>query len=83
MIKAGAIRCRLVTRAYSPHPEPPVLRAGDREENGYQLHSKMYSKGMVYMADLVEDVLLNIMHKIRMDVIKFVAVNRDKIPEMK
>lgn len=35
------------------------------------------------MADLVEDVLLNIMHKIRMDVIKFVAVNRDKIPEMK
>lgn len=43
----------------------------------------MYSKVMVYMADLVEDVLLNIMHKIRMDVIKFVAVNRDKIPEMK
>ena len=43
----------------------------------------MYSKGMDYMADLVEDVLLNIMHKIRMDVIKFVAVNRDKIPEMK
>ena len=38
---------------------------------------------MVYMADLVEDVLLNIMHKIRIDVIKFVAVNRDKIPEMK
>lgn len=38
---------------------------------------------MVYMADLAEDVLLNIMHKIRMDVIKFVAVNRDKIPEMK
>lgn len=35
------------------------------------------------MADLVEDVLLNIMHKIRIDVIKFVAVNRDKIPEMK
>jgi hypothetical protein len=43
----------------------------------------MYSKGMVYMADLVEDVLLNIMHKIRIYVIRFVAVNRDKIPEMK
>ena len=39
----------------------------------------MYSKGMVYMADLVEDVLLNIIHKIRMDVIIFVAVNRGKI----
>lgn len=38
---------------------------------------------MVYMADLVEDVLLNIMHKIRIHVIRFVAVNRDKIPEMK
>ena len=56
---------------------------GDREENGYYLHSKMYSKVMVYMADLVEDVLLNIMHKIRIDVIRFVAVNRGKIPEMK
>jgi hypothetical protein len=43
----------------------------------------MYSKVMVYMADLVEDILLNIMHKIRMDVIIFVAVNRGKIPEMK
>ena len=43
----------------------------------------MYSKVMVYMADLVEDVLLNIIHKIRMDVIRFVAVNRGKIPEMK
>jgi hypothetical protein len=43
----------------------------------------MYSKGMVYMADLVEDILLNIMHKIRIDVIRFVAVNRGKIPEMK
>jgi hypothetical protein len=43
----------------------------------------MYSKVMVYMADLVEDVLLNIMHKIRIYVIRFVAVNRDKIPEMK
>ena len=38
---------------------------------------------MVYMADLVEDVLLNIIHKIRIYVIRFVAVNRDKIPEMK
>lgn len=38
---------------------------------------------MVYIADLVEDVLLNIMHKIRIDVIRFVAVNRGKIPEMK
>ena len=38
---------------------------------------------MVYMADLVEDVLLNIIHKIRMDVIIFVTVNRGKIPEMK
>ena len=38
---------------------------------------------MVYMADLVEDVLLNIMHKIRIDVIRFVALNRGKIPEMK
>ena len=38
---------------------------------------------MVYMANLVEDVLLNIMHKIRMDAIRFVAVNRGKIPEMK
>lgn len=38
---------------------------------------------MVYMADLVEDVLLNIIHKIRMDVIIFVAVNRGKITEMK
>ena len=38
---------------------------------------------MVYMADLVEDVLLNIMHKIRIDVIIFVTVNRGKIPEMK
>ena len=38
---------------------------------------------MVYMADLVEDVLLNITHKIRMDVIRFVAVNRGEIPEMK
>ena len=38
---------------------------------------------MVYMADLVEDVLLNIMHKIRMDVIIFVDVNRGKITEMK
>lgn len=38
---------------------------------------------MVYMADLVEDVLLNIMHIIRIDVIRFVAVNRGKIPEMK
>lgn len=38
---------------------------------------------MVYMADLVEDILLNIMHKIRIDVIRFVAVNRGKIPEMK
>ena len=35
------------------------------------------------MADLVEDILLNIMHKIRIDVIRFVAVNRGKIPEMK
>lgn len=35
------------------------------------------------MADLVEDVLLNIMHKIRIDVIRFVALNRGKIPEMK
>ena len=43
----------------------------------------MYSKVTVYMADLVEDVLLNIMHKIRIYVIRFVAVNRDKIPEMK
>ena len=43
----------------------------------------MYSKGMVYMADLVEDILLNIMHKIRIDVIRFVTVNRGKIPEMK
>lgn len=43
----------------------------------------MYSKGMVYMADLVEDALLNIVHKIRMYIIRFVAVNRDKIPEMK
>ena len=43
----------------------------------------MYSKVMVYMADLVEDVLLNIIHKIRMDVIIFVAVNRGKITEMK
>ncbi len=43
----------------------------------------MHSKVMVYMADLVEDVLLNIMHKIRMDVIRFVTVNRGKIPEMK
>ena len=43
----------------------------------------MCSKVMVYMADLVEDVLLNIMHKIRIYVIRFVAVNRDKIPEMK
>lgn len=38
---------------------------------------------MVYMADLAEDVLVNIMHKIRIDVIRFVAVNRGKIPEMK
>lgn len=38
---------------------------------------------MVYMADLVEDALLNIVHKIRMYIIRFVAVNRDKIPEMK
>ena len=38
---------------------------------------------MVYMEDLVDDVLLNIMHKIRIDVIRFVAVNRGKIPEMK
>lgn len=38
---------------------------------------------MVYMADLAEDILVNIMHKIRMDVIRFVAVNRGKIPEMK
>lgn len=38
---------------------------------------------MVYMADLVEDVLLNIMHKIRIGVIIFVTVNRGKIPEMK
>ena len=38
---------------------------------------------MVYMADLVEDTLLNIVHKIRIDVIRFVAVNRGKIPEMK
>jgi hypothetical protein len=30
-----------------------------------------------------EDALLNIMHKIRMYIIRFVAVNRDKIPEMK
>ena len=37
---------------------------------------------MVYMADLVEDVLLNIIHKIRMDVIRFVAVNRGKITGM-
>jgi hypothetical protein len=43
----------------------------------------MYSKVMVYMADLAEDILVNIMHKIRMDVIRFVAVNRGKIPEMK
>ena len=43
----------------------------------------MYSKGMVYMADLVEDVLLNIIHKIRINVIIFVAVNRGKITEMK
>ena len=35
------------------------------------------------MPDLVEDVLLNIIHKIRMDVIIFVAVNRGKITEMK
>lgn len=35
------------------------------------------------MADLVEDVLLNIIHKIRMDVIIFVGVNRGKITEMK
>ena len=35
------------------------------------------------MPDLVEDALLNIMHKIRIDVIRFVAVNRGKIPEMK
>ena len=35
------------------------------------------------MADLVEDVLPNIIHKIRIDVIRFVAVNRGKIPEMK
>ena len=35
------------------------------------------------MADLVEDVLFNIMHIIRIDVIRFVAVNRGKIPEMK
>jgi hypothetical protein len=27
--------------------------------------------------------LLNIVHKIRIDVIRFVAVNRGKIPEMK
>lgn len=38
---------------------------------------------MVYMADLVEDVLLNIIHKIRIDVIIFVTVNRGKITEMK
>ena len=38
---------------------------------------------MVYMADLVEAALLNIVHKIRIDVIRFVAVNRGKIPEMK
>ena len=38
---------------------------------------------MVYMADLVEDVLLNIIRKIRIDVIIFVAVNRGKITEMK
>ena len=38
---------------------------------------------MVYMADLVEDVLLNNIHKIRIDVIIFVAVNRGRIPEMK
>ena len=43
----------------------------------------MYSKGMVYMADLVKDVLFNIMHKIRVDVIMFVTVNRGRIPEMK
>ena len=43
----------------------------------------MYSKGMVYMADLVEDVLFNIMHKIRIDAIIFVTVNRGRIPEMK
>jgi hypothetical protein len=43
----------------------------------------MYSKGMVYMADLAEDVLLNIMHKTRINVIRFVAINRGKIPEMK
>lgn len=35
------------------------------------------------MADLVEGVLLNIIHKIRIDVIIFVAVNRGKITEMK
>lgn len=38
---------------------------------------------MVYMANLVEGVLLKIMHKIRIDIIRFVAVNRGKIPEMK
>lgn len=38
---------------------------------------------MVYMADLVKDVLFNIMHKIRIDVIRFAAVNRGNIPEMK
>ena len=43
----------------------------------------MYSKVMVYMADLAEDVLPNIMHKIRIDVMRFVTVNRGEIPEMK
>ena len=38
---------------------------------------------MVYMADLVEDVLLSIMHKIRIDIIRFAAANRGNIPEMK
>ena len=38
---------------------------------------------MVYMADLVEDVLLNIIHKIQIDAIRFVTVNRGKILGMK
>ena len=39
--KASAFRRWLVTRAYSPHPEPPVLRVGAIQEEWIKRYTRI------------------------------------------